>query len=105
MKLVTVLQTEQSVNAPLKDLEELNLPATWQRQIARIIQDNAMLYEPRLETAKDFNELRERLRNRGFSHLPMGAVPLLHLQAYKKAPVADTSSCKVRTTMLRKKKG
>ena len=63
-----------------------------------------MLYEPRMETAKDYNELRERLKNRGYTNLPMGATPSLDLKAYKQAPVADTSSCKVKRTMLRKKK-
>ncbi len=105
MKLVTVLQADNPVNSPLVDLEELKLPSVWRREIAQLMRDNSMLYEPRLETAKDFNELRERLKNRGYTNLPVGAVPLLHLQAYKKAPVADTSSCKVKQTMLRKKKG
>lgn len=76
----------------------------WERQIARLIRDNRMLYVPRIESAKDFQELRNRLAHRGFTNLPMGATPLLHLQAYGKAPVADTSSCKVHQTMIRKKK-
>ncbi len=104
MKLVTVLQSEQTVNSSVSSLDELDLPSVWQREITHIIQENRMLYEPRMETAKDFNELRERLRNRGYTNIPMGAVPILQLQAYKKAPVADTSSCKVKSTMLRKRK-
>jgi len=62
-----------------------------------------MLYEPRLETAKDFNELKERLKARGFKDLPMGITPLLDMAAYVKAPKADTSSCQIRKTMIRKK--
>lgn len=62
-----------------------------------------MLYEPWMETAVDYNELRERLKGRGFSDLPMGVSSLLHMQAYAQAPKADTSSCMVRKTMLRKK--
>lgn len=104
IKLVTVLQSKEMVNSPVTDLSALNLPSTWERQITQIIHDNRMLYEPRMETAKDYNELRERLKNRGYTNVPMGAVPSLHLGAYKRAPAADTSSCKVKKTMLRKQK-
>lgn len=61
-----------------------------------------MLYEPWIETATNFNELRERLKGRGYSDIPMGASPMLDFQAYTVAPVADTSSCKIRKTMIRK---
>lgn len=61
-----------------------------------------MLYEPWVETAKDFNELRDRLKGRAFTDLPMGATPLLDLDGYAKAPQADVSSLDVRKTMLRK---
>ena len=105
IKLITVLQSREIVNAPVKDLSELQLTKTWESQIAQIIHDNRMLYEPRMETAKDYNELRERLKHRGYTNVPMGVVPALHLQAYKIAPTANTSSCKVRKVMLRKKKG
>jgi hypothetical protein len=103
MKLVTVLQSESVVTSPLTDLSILGLPETWQRRIAQIINDNRMLYEPWIETAADFNELRERLKGRGFTDIQSGATPLLDFKAYKQAPVAETSSCKVSRTMLRKK--
>lgn len=76
----------------------------WQRRISQIIHDNNMLYEPWVETADDFNELRTRLKDRGYSNIPMGAIPLLDFKAYKTAPVANTSSCKVTRTMIRKQK-
>lgn len=82
----------------------MNLPLTWERQITQIIHENRMLYEPKIETAATFNELRERLMARGYSNIPMGATQLLDFKAYSKAPIADTSSCTVRRTMLRKKK-
>ena len=104
IKLITVLQSKEPTNAPVQDLSELNLPQKWEQEISQIIHDNRMLYTPHMETAADYNELRERLKGRGYTDIPMGAVPALHLQAYKKAPAADTSSCKVKKTMLRKKK-
>jgi hypothetical protein len=62
-----------------------------------------MSYEPWVETAKDYNELASRLMERGYSNVAMGANPLLKFKAYCEAPVADTSSCKITRTMIRKK--
>lgn len=62
-----------------------------------------MLYEPKMETAKNYEELRTRLKSRGYKNTPVGASPSLDLKGYKQAPIADTSSCKVKQTMLRKK--
>jgi hypothetical protein len=63
-----------------------------------------MLYYPRIESAVNYEALRQTLKARGFKNIPMGVAPLLHLPAYAKAPVANTSSCKVQQTMLRKRK-
>lgn len=63
-----------------------------------------MLYEPWVETAEDYNELVSRLKGRGYSNMPMGASPLLDFKAYSVAPVANTSSCKISKTMIRKTK-
>lgn len=62
-----------------------------------------MLYEPRLETATSFEELRTRLKNRGYKNLIMGVSPLLNFESYAKSPLANTSSCSIKKTMLRKK--
>lgn len=85
-------------------MTELALPMVWERKIVQIIHDNRMLYEPRMETATSFNELASRLKHRGFSQIPLGVTPLLNLSAYAKAPVADTSSVKIKKTMIRKNK-
>ena len=104
MKLITVLQGEQAVNSKLNDLTNLSLPPVWQKKIAQIIHDNRMLYEAHIESADSFQQLSERLKHRGYSNVPSGAIPMLHMQAYKKAPVADTSKCKITKTMIRKQK-
>lgn len=91
------------VTSPLNDLSILKLPQTWDKRIQQIIFDNRMLYEPWIESAKNFNELKSRLQSRGFSDVSSGVNPLLDLAAYSKAPIADTSECHVRKTMMRKK--
>lgn len=104
IKMITVLQGESIVTSRVTDLTMLKLPQIWERKITQIINDNRMLYEPWIESATDYNELRDRLKGRGYSDLPMGVSSLLHMAAYAKAPKADTSSCLVKKTMLRKKK-
>lgn len=63
-----------------------------------------MLYEPWIESASSFEEIRSRLKERGFTDIPMGCTPLLDMEGYIKAPKADTSSCAIKKTMTRKKK-
>lgn len=103
IKLITILQSNQVVNSNLTDIKSLKLPVVWEKTISQIIYDNRMSYEPRLETANSFEELRNRLKNRGFKNLIIGVSPLLNFDAYTKAPVADTSFLPIKKTMLRKK--
>lgn len=104
IKIVTVLQGDQPVNSDVESLEDLNLPPTWQHKIQQIIHDNRMLHHPRIESAKNYEELKKSLKARGYKNLPMGVCPMLDMSGYQKAPVANTSSCKVQKTMLRKMK-
>lgn len=55
-----------------------------------------------METASDYNVLRERLKERGYTNIPLGVTPLLQFSNYGTTPVANTSSVEVVTTMLRK---
>lgn len=103
MKLITVLRAPGKVASRLTDLSSLKLPQLWERKIAQIIHDNHMAYEPWVESADSFEELKKNLKERGFTDLPMGGTPLLDMAAYVKAPVADTGSIPERKTMIRKK--
>lgn len=94
----------KAVNAPIKDLKDLQLPDLWKREIEKIIYNNRMLYEPRIESSPSFQELKDRLRGRGYTELPLGAVQMLNLSGFAKAPIANVSSCEVKKTMLRKTK-
>lgn len=102
--MITVLQGESIVSSKLEDIESLNLPQVWEKKISLVINENKMLYEPWIESAKDFEELKQRLKGRGFSNLPMGLSTILDLPAYGTSPKAETSSCKVQRTMIRKQR-
>ena len=102
--MITILQGESIVSSKLEDVASLNLPELWRKKINQVISENRMLYEPWIESARDFEELKQRLKGRGFSNLPMGFSAILDLPAYGTAPKAETSSCKVQRTMIRKKR-
>jgi hypothetical protein len=101
--VVTVLQGQTSGPTRLTDSSILKLPQEWERRIEQIIYEHRMNYDAWIESASDFEELKTKLADRGHSNLPMGFTALLDLPAYSNAPLADTSGCTVRKTMLRKK--
>ena len=105
IKLITTLQSNNVVGrTPLNDLRAFNLPSVWQREIQKIIHDNRMLYEPIVETANNYIELRERLKARGFSNLPLGAAQMINILKFGKPPSANVSSVNAQKTMMRKRK-
>jgi len=102
--VITVLQGESTISSKINDLKTLELPELWEKKINKVINENKMLYEPWIESAKDFEDLKQRLKGRGFTGLPMGLITMLDIPSYGNAPKADTSSCKIRRTMIRKQK-
>lgn len=103
IKIITILQGKSTSASKLVDLKKLDLPLIWQLKIDKIIQDHKMLYEPWIESADSYHELKQRLINRDYKELPLGLVPLINLPQGE-LPKADTSTYKVKQTMLRKKK-
>lgn len=102
IKVITVLQGETTGPSRLTDPTILNLPQMWERKIVEVMHEYRMNFDAWAESATDFEDLKVKLKERGYSDLPIGFTPLLNLPAYTKAPVACTKGCAVRKTMLRK---
>jgi hypothetical protein len=103
IKLITVLQGEKIVNSKVTDVTLLKLPQIWERKIAVIVHEHRMHYDLHVESAYDFNELRDKLAIRGYADLPMGTSFLLDMRAYSLAPIANTANCPSTRSMLQKK--
>ncbi len=101
IKVVTILEGPPSVRSPLTDLTRLNLPQKLSEEVGRKIHEHRMLYEPFVESAGSYNELRDRLVARGFHDLPMGCAPLIAIDG--PPPTADTKACRVERTMTRRR--
>ena len=67
----------------------------------QIIYDSRMMWEPWIESADSYSDLRDALKTRGYSNIPVNPQPEFSPAATQK-PVVDTSSLPQRTTMLRK---
>jgi hypothetical protein len=53
----------------------LSLPKTLESQIQQSITKDEMYWEPWLETAESFNDLKKSLQSRGYSNLPIHDSP------------------------------
>lgn len=106
MKLIATLQTKKQTATPptkIENISILELPQLWERKIQQIIYENRALWEPWAESANNFEEIKKRLKDKGYTQLPIGHNPMLNLDARKDHPIANTNSFKAIRTMIRKK--
>ncbi len=75
VKILTVLNGKPCSPGRLIDVKKLGLPAILEQQISQRIYQDRMLWEPWIESADKFLELRKSLKNRGFSSLPLSSNP------------------------------
>jgi hypothetical protein len=61
----------------LEDLKILNLPSSWYGKVKGYIDENLMYWQPWLQTAVDFDELKASLKIRGYSELPANGRPMV----------------------------
>ncbi len=103
IKLVTTLEGSVTPPSRLNDVHSLKLPSLYERKIKELIEENKMLYEPYIESARNFNELRQKLHDRGYSNIPTGATMMLNMPNQHSAPKVETSNFQVRKTMIKRK--
>jgi len=75
-KLLSVFNSEKKLAASrMSNISQLSLPKTLESQIQQSISKDDMLWEPWLETADNFNDLKKSLTNRGYTNLPIHDSP------------------------------
>ena len=84
----------------IDDVSVLGLPENTQEKISDIIKEHKMLWEVWMESAKDFQELKKKLKSRGVKKPPMHSAPINR----SKSIVNSKAVKKKANTMLRKKK-
>ncbi len=76
IKLLSIFDN-QTILPPtrIKNLYELNLPAALSEEISNTIYVERMLWEPWIQSAKSYQELKKALRDQGFSNVPIHDSP------------------------------
>jgi hypothetical protein len=102
-RVVTVLDGPQRPPIRLVDLESLKLPPTIHASVEKIIYDNRMYWEPWIESAEHYQELRKKLHARGFQGLYPSCKPLFDGTSFLLPPKADLKKHPKKKTMLTRK--
>jgi hypothetical protein len=101
VRILAKLRSRPQIAVRLDNLEDLQLPTIWETQIEQIIYDARMLWEPWMESANTFDELRSNLKVRGYTNIPITSQPEFQSNSTQ-ALTINPSYIPVKTTMLRK---
>lgn len=75
IRVLTVFQGREQPAIRITDLSILQLPSSWEAEIGQIVEDNRLLWELFIESAKDYETLRQNLKKRGYTSLPLNNQP------------------------------
>ncbi len=103
MKLVTVMPTEKTILPTQFNPALLELPQVWRAELEKLIHSNRMSYEAWIETTGSYEELRQNLKGRGYSALPITPSMMMSLSKQMQTPQLNASKLPNQATMLRRK--
>lgn len=98
VRFVAKLQGQDMLPTRLESVESLNLPVSVTNQINQIVYESRMLWEPWIESSDQFEDLRAKLRLRGFFNIPLSSQPEISF-TYS----TNLINLPKKTTMIRKR--
>lgn len=87
----------------VKDLTLFNLPDQYTQKLSEIIYESRMLWEPWIESAESFDEIKEKIKKRGYKNLPISFSPEFGSNNITLVPEIYTANFEKNHTMLRRK--
>jgi len=84
------------------DIAPLQLPTGWAEQIEQIIFDSRLEWEPWVESADSFEELRSALKIRGFTNIPVNSQSEF-TPANIQTPQVNMTHLPKKSTMIRRR--
>ena len=76
IKLLSTFKADKEYKpTPIKSLDQLSLPLALETRLNQEIETNKMLWEPMVESAENYKELKKALRKRGYKNLPINPLP------------------------------
>jgi len=90
LKIISIFPHAEGTDFPptrVQDIQNLNLPSTIEPNVSKAVHDNRMMWEPWIEAASSYQDLKASLKARGYSNLPIHSMPM-HTNAPAKSVVA-----------------
>lgn len=112
IKLLTTLPGDYYPATKIENIKELNLPIDLESKISQIAYVNRMKHELWIQSAKDYEDLKQNLRSKGYTKVPANSSVVFEMEidrlAKKNEPsrfnFALESKLKSTKSMLRKRK-
>ena len=101
IRILAKVRGQQQLPSRIGDIKTLNMPQDWTTNISQIILTSKMMWEPWIQSADSYEDLRNALKSRGFSNIPVS--PILEFSpANVQTPLINSSNLPNRKTMVRK---
>ena len=100
-QVLTILEGD-SMPVRLNDIKQLQLSSVLESEIAAIIHENRMMWEPWVESADSYVELRKCLRKRGYTNIALHGTPLYRQTDLYNLQKANTKKLPIKNSMLRR---
>jgi len=100
--ILTQLQGKKIIASRLSNIDDLKLPIDYKDFLKTMIYENRMLYEPWIESASNYTSLREQLKARGYSNIPVSNLVQYGSRTVSLAPEVYTKNIHQVKVMVRK---
>ena len=102
IKILSQFRGKKIMATRVTNVADLQLPTDYQEIIEKEIYNNRFLYEPWIESAASYSELKDKLSNRGYYNLPVSNVPMYGTTSTTNSPEISVKNIQQTSTMLRK---
>ena len=106
IKIITIFPSKSGYShTRVSDIKSLTLPDDLESSITKDVHENRMLWEPWLEGAENYSDLKKSLIKRGYSNIPLCEAPaFVHkVRIVKSKEERNDPVGKPIKTMIRKK--
>lgn len=103
VEILTVLRGREVLPVRIPDLDILGLPQVWKVEMRRLIEERKMEWELWAESAEDFDTLRERLKKRRYTNLPINGQPLFVRTSFIDPPNVNVNRLPKAKKMVKRK--
>jgi hypothetical protein len=95
-----VLDGPETTPVRVTDLKSIQLPAAVFESVEKILYDNRMYWEPWIESAENYEALRQTLQKRGYSNLYPSCKPMFDGSSLLYPQTADMTKHPPKKTMV-----